>query len=277
MLAFQSAGTAVLSGFDAGWGFASPSIARSEQASLSALGKVLSQTNWQAALIPGLRVDDYWLSTLKTHGEVFLYERVGRSVALIGDGFEAWFSRRSRRFRKTHTQALKAAETSSVSFEFLQPNSAEFEAVWSRIVAVEHSSWKGRVHDGLTAKSLAAFTKQLAKRFVQRKEFFVLFATVPANHRLLRFQSAELPDTNQVDVGFVIGASNAGYYRGFQHTIHQAFKEIELGKALQYLNIQDREAHQDRVYDMGMAIPYKDRYCDLEFSSLTALIRKPGI
>jgi len=258
LLAHDTPNGAVLSGFDAVWGFASPCIGPDPTRLVDDLARLISQLEFHVMAVAGLDPASSLFDEVQGLGPAGYTDTADRCIADLGDGFDAWIGRRSSRFRRSLRAAVYRAESTGITVQTLSPASkAEVATAFERLLAVEETSWKTDADSGLVGTSLGRFTRAMAERFAASGSLRVQFARLDG-----------------ADVGYVVGARLADRYRGFQHSFDKSYPELSIGKLLQFHTIAGLADEGVRTYDMGMHMAYKESYSDRIESTVTAVIPK---
>ena len=248
----------VLSSMDAVWGFATPFVGPDPTALLLEVARLVHELDFYVLSVSGLNPAGPLFDEVQQLGPAGFTDTADRCVADLGDGFDAWLSRRSTRFRRSLRAAVSRGQTAGIALEHRRPGTpAEVEAVFARLLIVERTSWKTDVSSGLVGTQLGEFTLAMARRFAAIGSLRVQFARLDG-----------------VDIGYVIGARVGNRYRGFQHSFHQNYPELSIGKLLQFHTIAAVAAEGVTAYDMGMHMSYKESYADRIESTVTAVIPK---
>ncbi len=248
----------VLTAFDSIWGFATPLISPDPAASISAMGSALSTFDWHALVMSGLASGTELHRQLSTVARGTLADTTDRCIVDLGDGFDAWLSRRSARFRRSLRSAVTRCADAGIAFTSVSPSVATVATTIERVLRIEAHSWKTDAASGLVGTDLGKFTADLAVRFAAAGGLRVLFASV-----------------NGDDIGYVIGGTTGARYRGFQHSFDQRYRHLSVGKAMQFHNINDLCAVGVLTYDMGMYMGYKESYADRVESTNTLVFANP--
>lgn len=257
LLAHETPNGAVLSSFDAVWGFATPFIGPDPDALVEAFLPALVTLDFYVLTVSGLDPAGPLFDAIQRLGPTGYTDTADRCVADLADGFEPWLSRRSSRFRRSLRAAARRGEEAGVVVEHISPRPDQVEVMFSRLLAVEEKSWKTDASSGLLGTQLGRFTRAMAERFAATGD--------------LRLQFAQLDGR---DIGYVLGARQGSRYRGFQHSFDQDFPTLSIGKLLQFHTIAQLTAEGVNTYDMGMHMGYKESYADRIESTVTAVI--PG-
>jgi CelD/BcsL family acetyltransferase involved in cellulose biosynthesis len=125
------------------------------------------------------------------------------------------------------------------------------------VLAVESRSWKGAEHTGLSDPDLAAFYRRM-------------LSTLSSTGRA----RALLAVREGVDVGYVIGGVRGFTYRGFQLSQAREVEHLSVGHLLQLEQVR-RAAHDGvTTYDLGMLMPYKQRWADHLDTTFALVVRR---
>lgn len=249
-----------LVGLDPVWGFATPCVGPAPHAA-RALEAVVRGSSDRVALIGG-QDDASELCAAIVHRlehdhRLLRGPSETRLRADLRDGADAWFARRSGRFR----QQLRAIERRAVDtgIEVSDASAESPDAVMDRILAMESRSWKGGEGTGLANEDLAGFYRAMAWRLARRDALRVLFAT-----------------EGGIDVGFILGGVRGSTYRGLQISYAASHADASIGHLLQYHQIRRSASEALALYDLGMDIEYKRRWADEERSTFTLIAVSDG-
>ena len=243
-----------------GWGLASP-FAGPDPDRLAAL----LYTAWRrdpnpadALLLSGLPVEGVWRNALtkrflKTHRVGIGSECCRRSASLQG-GVEGFLSRRSPRFRRNLRRAWRKAMVHGITFEMFEAES-DLASAFERILAIEAQSWKGRAGEGMDNVEPAKFYRDMIQRLNADNRLWLLFAR-----------------EGDMDIGFIFGGVLGHTYRGLQVSFHQDYAQLEVGNLLQLAMVSELSKAGIQTYDLGTDIPYKRRWADSAFTTVTFAI-----
>jgi CelD/BcsL family acetyltransferase involved in cellulose biosynthesis len=87
---------------------------------------------------------------------------------------------------------------------------------------------------------------------------------------LLRVIVAELDGR---PIGYLHGACVHGRFRGLQFSFDDRYRALSLGNALQLEMLEWLCREQAEVYDLGMTVPYKKKWAELEHQTQTMYLR----
>jgi len=244
---------------DSMWGFAAALLGGQ---SPRLLGSVCRNSLRQGHLILyGLPDDRAFLyavasQTTSTH-RAFMLNPVSRCVASLQHGLDGFFSRRTRTFRVNARRALKSAEEAGLHFRYIDIlNPENIESFYAQILAIERSSWKGLQDEGADKPPMLGFYRHMFERIG------------PAG--LLRAIVAELDGQ---PIGYIYGAVVNSRFRGLQFSFDDRHRSLSPGNVLQ-LKMLEWLCHDGCAeYDLGMSVPYKRKWAELEHQTLTVYLR----
>ena len=248
----------VLVGLDPVWGFASPIVGPPVGAAEMLVHRLDLEPSWSAAVIAGQREDSVLTAGLAraAEGRWALYRGPDehRLRADLDDGFDAWFTRRSSRFRQRMRRLERDAADRGI--EIVDVSAAAPDEVFDRLLAIEASGWKGAEATGLLSPDLADFYRRMCVRLAARDHLRVLIARV-----------------DDADIGFVLGGVRGDVYRGLQLSYHRDHAEAGIGHLLQLAQIRALADEAVRLYDLGMDMPYKQRWADRTDTTFAVVVR----
>lgn len=251
-------GTALV-GLDPIWGFATPFVGPPGRAAAMLACRLDLEADWNFAFVAGQREDSALTAALAqvAHGRWDLYRgpEEHRLRADLRDGFDAWFARRSGRFR----QRIRRLERDAIEagIEIVDLSAAPPDEVVDRLVAIEAQGWKGQEGTGLTSPDLADFYRRMCLRLATRDHLRVLVARLEDD-----------------DVGFVLGGVRGDIYRGLQLSYHRDRADAGIGHLLQVAQIRRLVDEAVPVYDLGMDMAYKHRWADRVDTTFGVIIRR---
>jgi CelD/BcsL family acetyltransferase involved in cellulose biosynthesis len=253
-------GRRIVGGLDPLWGFATPLVGPDIEMVAASLADLLEEDGawdllWLAgmpapagprAFLPRLVNELGWL------GRVGLAPGISTRLADLGGGYEPWLARRSSRFRRNLRQAERRAATAGLTIHDASDDPEPF----GRILAIELRSWKGQRDDGITTPAMAITYRAMVNRLARTDR--------------LRLHVARLGGE---DVGYILGGVRGRTYRGLQLSYTTEVAPLSVGHLLQHHQIQLLAASGDAtVYDLGMDMPYKERWADITRTSHTLVI-----
>jgi hypothetical protein len=184
---------------------------------------------------------------LHTFGKCFdcyLHSTGVQCAASLTEGVDGFLSRRSANHRHKLKKQYRQACNKGVYFERSAPSSApEAEAAYSRMLAVELSSWKGINHCGMAESPAREFYDIMLKRLSVSNQGRVIFAR--HEHK---------------DIGFIFGGKAGNIYRGQQFSYAADWKSFSIGNLLQMEQIQWLCEEKAKRYDMGPLVGPRMEY-----------------
>jgi hypothetical protein len=251
-----SEGTRLLLGLDPIWGFATPLVGHPLIAS-RLLDARLRMEDHDVAVVTGQREGGLLLQCLvRVLGEE---RRLGRGPveqrlqADLSGGVEAWWRRRSPRFRQRLRQLRTRAVDAGV--EVVDCSAMPPDEAMDRVLAVEAGSWKGEEGTGLASSELADFYRRVAWRLAAADQLRLLFAR-----------------RGDRDVGCVLGGVRGRTYRGLQLSYTEEVRPLGIGHVLQLHQVEALRGSGIDTYDLGMDMPYKRRWADRIDETFAVLI-----
>ncbi len=240
----QIAGMSIIAGLESVWGFACPVLGPDPRPVLGAGARSLAQdSHWVRLVIPGLTPGSSrataTVDAMRQLGRAGASEPTIRRIADLSDGFDAWFGRRSSRFRRNLRRAERNADSNGISIETSDHD------VMRRVLAVESRSWKGQAEDGVLSPTMTRLYGHLTERLGHKGRLRAVFA----RH-------------GDRDVGFLLGAVGHDTYRGLQLSYDADFAAASLGHLLQLHEVRWCGAVGIARYDLGMDMEYKVAWAD---------------
>jgi hypothetical protein len=249
----------LFSSVDSMWGFATALVGGQ---SPRMLGSICRDILYKGHLILyGLPNDRAFLDavagrTASTH-RAFLLNPVSRCVASLQGGMEGFLSRRSSKFRVNMRRASQRVADAGVLLRCIDRAPADtVTAFYSELLAIESRSWKGQSGEGADKPPMKDFYRHMFERIG------------PAG--LLRMIVAEL-DGRQI--GYLHGAVVNGRFRGLQFSFDDRHRSLSLGNVLQLKMLEWLCREHAELYDLGMAVPYKKKWAELEHQTQTMYLR----
>lgn len=251
-------GEGLIAGLEPLWGFACPLLGSDHATNAGSLAAhLVDDTDWQTLALPGLPADRSLILSiarpLASLGDVGLQEGITRRIADLSQGPDAWLERRQPKFRRNLRNAQRRARTGGVDFDIADRS----PDVYERIVAIEQRSWKGAQGDGITAPEMQAFYRSMTQRLRADDSLRCVIATRDGS-----------------DIGYILGGSRQGRYRGLQLSYTQDAAALSLGHLLQLHEIRRMSADGVTIYDMGMDMEYKARMADTTMTSAMLVVRR---
>lgn len=240
-------GMQILVGLDPIWGFATPFVGPAMRAGEMAALRLSLDDDIELAVIAGQRED-----SILTAG---LVRALGNSRPLyrgpteqrlqidLRDGVDAWFARRSPRFRQRLRRLERDAAHRGLEVEDISATPPD--ALLDRCVAIESHTWKGEEGTGLASEDLVGFYRQMTARLAVRDHVRALVARLDGH-----------------DVGFLLGGVRGETFRGLQLGYAREVAGYGVGHLLQIEQIRRAVGEGIGVYDLGMDMEYKRRWAD---------------
>jgi len=241
---------------ESGWGLAAPFAGQEPDETAELLYRMWAESpiRIDAVHLSGLRFRGIWMNAVarRFHSSHYLGVWGGceRRIAQLNGGPDAYLSRRSPKFRASLRRAVRRAEAAGVQYEYL--THADAQQVYDRIQAIEAHGWKSADGSGIDQGETRIFYGQIIERLVERGAFRGLFVRLGGE-----------------DIGYVFGGLWRSLYRGLQlsHRIDAA--ELSPGNLAQWALIQRLMDEGITVYDLGTDMPYKRRWAELRFDTVS--------
>lgn len=247
----------LLVGMDPIWGFATPFVGPPAAAATMLVERLRLEDDWRLAVVAGQREDSVLTAALaRAVGERWTLYRGTAEQRLridLTEGVDAWFARRSSRFRQRLRRLERDADERGL--EVIDLSAAPSDEVVDRLVAVEHRGWKGREGTGLASEDLADFYRQVCARLAARDQLRVLVARLDGT-----------------DVGYIVGGVRGETYRGLQLSYASHVSSLGLGHLLQSAQLRRLEVEGVQTYDLGMDMEYKRRWADRQDETISVVI-----
>ncbi|MBT3308364.1 MAG: GNAT family N-acetyltransferase [Gammaproteobacteria bacterium] len=177
------------------------------------------------------------LNTFSTEFHLFLLLESSSTQcnASLAGGFDGFLSRRSSRQRRKLKKLNQSATDQGIDFEQVAPTTREeAEQTFSRMLAIEQTSWKGLQQCGMDQEPATSFYKNMITRLASSRRARTIFAQHEGN-----------------DIGYIFGGLAGNLYRGQQFSYSEAWKNASIGNLLQIEQIQWLCEEQCKRYDMG--------------------------
>ena len=237
-----------LVGLDPVWGFASTMVGPQPSALAEAVAGALDDiVDWDAVfltgLVPGTPMDQAVVEAFGRRHRLFAGPESPRCVADLSSGVEAWWARRSERFRRNLRRARELAFTSGVTLHVMDHDDPD--VVMDRIATIEDTSWKGMEGSGLSEERMATAYRAIAHR-------------LSSDGRM----RACIARHNDMDVGFILGGVRGATYRGLQISYATTARHLSIGHLLQDHEVIRVATDGVTRYDLGMDLEYKQRWAD---------------
>ncbi len=252
-----SDGECTIAGLEPLWGFASPILTGDPAGFAEILAAALEvEPGWQRLVLPGVPNQDaarQLAGPLSRLGPISASEGISSQVADLGDGVDAWFARRTSRFRTSIRRASKQAEAEGITFH----NVSQDPDIFNRCVRIETESWKGVEEDGLLSPPMHRFYDLMIARLRERGRLRAMVAR-----------------RNDRDIGYIFGGVRNSRYRGLQLSFVEAARQLSISHLLQFQTITALAAEPEPVfwYDLGMDMEYKRRWADRSTGSIVVVV-----
>ncbi len=249
----------ILVGLDPIWGFATPLVGPPMRAAEMLAYRLDLDDDWRVAVVAGQHEDSALTACIArvAEGRWSLYRgpEEHRLRADLSDGVESWFARRSSRFRQ-HIRRIER-DAADAGIEITDVSAAAPDDVFDRLLAIERSGWKGEEGTGLAGDDLAEFYRRMCVRLAARDHLRVLIATLGGE-----------------DIGFILGGVRGGTYRGLQLSYHRDHAAAGIGHLLQMAQVRRLGAEAVGLYDLGMDMPYKQRWTDRVDTTFAVIVSR---
>lgn len=241
---------------EAAWMFGCPLVGQAEPAMellvASAAEEASRLGNPSAFFVGGLVRNGAMHGTLRSleRRSRICREYPGTDVMMIdlGEGFEGWLGRRSRKFRRT----LRDAEVAIDGLEIIDLSQEAPETLFERLLAIQRRTYKWREGtDIFQIAGYAGFYRQLLAELHASGTLRVLLAR-----------------RDGVDLAHIFGGVRGTVYRGLQMSYAEEARDLGLGNRLQLENLRRCASEGIVTYDLGMHAPYKERWADRSESRL---------
>jgi len=246
-------GLCMLLPLDATWTLGSSVAAVNPRRDLPGLVRDIleDQVHWDFCILSGIRPHSILRRTLTA--ALWQYPipagqtvPARRAVADLSGGFDAWFARRSSKFRAGIRRDERQVQAANIDFESLSLAKID-ERLMDVFHEIEARSWKGFADTGISEQRMADFVASFLERTRAREQTRVVLAY-----------------DDGLPVGFVLGAVFQGGYRGAQMSFDDRFRKLGLGNMLQVHMIRSLIDEGVHTYDLGSSMPYKLRWADKE-------------
>lgn len=241
--AFLSSGQPLLTSLEAHWLFGCPLQGPDAIGLLAEALAVMSHSYGHlpalllGGIVPGSRRARELYACCESLFTIYLAGECIQGGASLEGGLDGFLSRRSANLRSKWRKSCRRAADRGVTFERSCPtDTAEADAVYARMLAVERRSWKGVGHCGMTESPAREFYADMIRRLAVRGTARVMFA----RHE-------------DQDIGFIFGGMLGPCYRGQQFSYDAAWKDLSIGNLLQVEQIRWLCEEGAVRYDMGTA------------------------
>ena len=242
----------ILTPFDRTWGYSCPLIGPPRVAYELAELLKRNQGDWGLVVITGIRREAPLFRAIIAAFSSYCEFALGEPQLRWNADLRGYLDRRPSKFKRELRRIEKKAEKAGITIE-----NGEGRDVFERVLSVESRSWKGPAETGLNEEPMRDFYRALFRRLIAR-------------HRLrLRFARKD-----GEDIGYIAGGVIGDQYRGLQFSFDDRFREFSPGNLMQWSEIQALSQRGYRGYDLGIDIPYKERWADERVETSTLVIRR---
>lgn len=245
------------------WGMASPLVGPDARELLVRLLAADVLPAGAHVLLFGLPLDRRWLTDLALAlppGWAFgLVGTTDRRVASLEGGLDGFLGRRSANVRRSLRKSGNRAARLGIGFERVAVTADDFAETYRRILAIERRSWKARSGNGVDRGPMKRFYERMIPRLLRRDAFRLILAR----------QGDE-------DVGYIYGGTVARHFRGLQFSFVDDERALSLGNLLQVEMVRWLVEDGFETYDLGMVVPYKERWAEGGLVTADALIAPRG-
>lgn len=194
--------------------------------------------------------------------DLFLHSSGVQCAASLHGGLDGFLGRRSANHRGKLHKAARHAQREGLTFERAAPASPEeAEQTYTRMLAVEATSWKGLGRCGMAEPPVREFYGIMLRRLAETKTGRVMFARYGGR-----------------DIGFIFGGVAGDVYRGQQFSYDLAWKNSSVGNLLQVEQIRWLCEEGIARYDMGPLdgpkMEYKRHWAEEEMEIQTWVLVK---
>jgi CelD/BcsL family acetyltransferase involved in cellulose biosynthesis len=176
-------------------------------------------------------------------------EHFSHAAASLDGGIEGWRSRRTAGFRRGLRRTTSRAEAAGLTFERCAPTTQdEADDAYTRMLAVERMSWKGKCRSGLIA--VQGFYGALLRRYALHNQARIIFTR-----------------EDERDVGFCFGGVIGGSYRGQQTSYVEEVAALGVGNLMHVETARwlcDEGAQLQHFGPIQFGMAYKTRFCELK-------------
>jgi hypothetical protein len=241
---------------EAQWGLQCPLLGKDPDVLAEAMEDLFHKGlhRWLCVILSGIIPDTPLYESVRRRFAARAQPGMSRYVASLDGGIDGYLARRSRNQRKSITSATRAAQKTGIAFVdgSLDPPDQAFQ----RMLDVEKRSWKGDEDTGLLEQPMQTFCRVMLERLQKNRRLELLFAQKDGQ-----------------DMGYIFGAVFGSRYRGLQFSYVEATRDIALGSAMQFYQIQKLCEQGVAEYDLGSTSPhYKTRWAEREIQSVVMIL-----
>jgi hypothetical protein len=235
-------GEIFLTPIEPSWFFGCPLLGSHSTALLSEALEFLEKRyvpSFPKIIISGIRpkgrLSRCLLRTFGNSFDFYLHSTGVQCAASLAGGIDGVLSRRSAKHRHKLKREHRRACDKGIYFERSIPASApEAKTAYSRMIAVELSSWKGIGHCGMAESPSRQFYDVMLRRLSVSRRGRIIFA----RHE-------------DKDIGFIFGGKVGNIYRGQQFSYAHDWKSFSIGNLMQMEQIKWLCEEKAKRYDMG--------------------------
>lgn len=204
-----------------------------------------------SGIVPDSLLEKQLLSMFANDFNMYINSKQLQCAASLSGGVDGFLSRRSANFRNKIKKSCKRALASGVEFErILLTSPEEASSIYSRMLHVEHASWKGNYGNLPIEDFYAALIRRLSMQAAAK--------IIMAKH-------------GDKDIGFIFGGIAGNIYRGLQFSYDEKWKEFSIGNILQLEQIKWLCEENISRYDIGELkshMSYKEFWTEIRIPSL---------
>jgi hypothetical protein len=247
------------------WGFACPFVGPDPGAvAAEVLALLRGVPDWQLLLASGLGPRSPLLLRFAQEGlkvgQLGVAGVTTRLRARLDGGLDGYLSRRTGGFRRNLARARRKADAAGVVYTVVDDVGADdVDALWQRVLEVELRSWKGEDGVGIESGRMKAFYELMLPMLACGGSLRLVFASIDG-----------------VDVAYHFGGVWGDLYRGLQQSFDNRFRHLSLGTLTHARMVEAVCREGCRLYDLGQAIGYKERWSESSMTTVTLAIVRDG-
>lgn len=242
-----------------GWGLACPLIGSEPDLTVGALSAALKRASLRPdyVLITGLTEGGGLHDALRKRfpGQIMLDpgQTCVRRIASLKGGLDAFLGRRSAKFRAELRRSARRSEAEGLQIDYCC--SGDVDTIARRMVAVEAQSWKGLSAQGVDQGLPLRFYREIISSLLRQKRFRGIFIR-----------------SEDKDLSFAIGGVQDHLFRGLQLSYVHSHQHLGVGNLAQFYLIERLIEEGVEWYDLGTDMPYKSRWAEETFETVTAML-----
>lgn len=179
-------------------------------------------------------------------------------TASLAGGEAGFLSRRSPKFRASLRNAARRAASAGITFERVAPDRDSAPAVFERLLAIDHATWKSKAGEGVfNDPEHRAFYRDVFLRASGRGLLSCFFAVKEGR-----------------DVGYLFGVVFGNTFRGFQMGYATDWRRLGIGNLLQMEAVKFAALAGIPTYDLGMETDYKARWAENRLELFFVLVQR---